>query len=61
MSDKDPKQIHSLDQASAGLRDFAALVGRYREQLVVEGFTREEAFKLCVAYQTEVFFGPDRS
>lgn len=48
----DAKRTHAMDQGTAGLADFAALLGAYRRELIEHGFSREEAFALVLAYQT---------
>lgn len=43
-----------LDQASAGLRDLAAMLWSYYTHLLKEGFTDEQAFSLTADYQMHV-------
>ena len=54
------KQIHDFEQMTALLVDLAVALARYRGELEVNGFTREEALALCVAYQTALMMGGQR-
>ena len=47
--------IHDIDQAMAGFRDIAELLYHYKEQLIKQGFTEEQAMRLVVSYQVNMF------
>lgn len=48
---KDPQAIHRLDQSTAALGEIAGVLASYHASLVAQGFTREEALKVVIAYQ----------
>jgi len=47
--------IHDIDQAMAGFRDIAELLYHFKEQLTKQGFTEEQAMRLVVSYQVNMF------
>lgn len=51
----DPKIIHELEQLTAVLRDMAPMLARFRDGLVEEGFSREEAFEMAKALMVEIY------
>lgn len=48
---------HALEQHSAFLRDFSGALHSYFENLMGEGFTRDEAFQLVRDYQQTLLGG----
>lgn len=55
MMDKFSKMIAAADQAGEGIKLFAPVMFAYFEALVNQGFTREEALALTMAYQNTFF------
>lgn len=45
----------ALDQTRKGLTDLAGVLGAYRDALVAEGFTREEALAVVIEFQGSVY------
>ncbi|MEK4247119.1 hypothetical protein MKZ20_17620 [Psychrobacillus sp. FSL K6-2684] len=43
--------IHELEQLSAGLADIAILLFQYKQDLVKQKFTEQQAFQLVRDYQ----------
>lgn len=53
-----PEQIrHAAEQMGAWLREFAGTMASYFKALQHEGFTREEALRLTIAYQATIISG----
>ena len=48
----DPKLTHNMEQMLAMMLEFAVSLARYHQQLVENGFTREEALEIVLGYQT---------
>lgn len=49
--------VHAFEQGEAALLDLAKLLGSYMNQLLIEGFLREEAFELVSKYQDVIYRG----
>lgn len=47
--------IHEFEQLSAGLADIAVLLFQYKQDLVKQNFTEEQAFILVREYQMLLF------
>lgn len=47
-------RIAAADQLGAGMRDVAAVLGAYRRELMIQGFSRDEALELCSTYQVQL-------
>lgn len=46
--------IRDKYQAMEGFRDFAELLYYYKEQLIKQGFTEEQAVRLAIDYQVNM-------
>lgn len=58
----DPNQMqHAFEQGSVSLTNLAKLLGDYFNQLIKEGFTRDEAMDLVLDYQSFIFGRPNAS
>lgn len=50
----DPKKVHQIDQETGPLGELAAKLAAYHRALVEEGFAREEALRIVMAYQEAI-------
>lgn len=58
----DPKHTHDFEQFTATLREVAASLAAYHDELMSQGFTRQEALALVVYAQNELLAsGRERS
>lgn len=46
--------LQAMDQMQAFLRDIAPLLKKYKEDLIKQGFTEEEAFQLVRDFQNKL-------
>jgi len=53
----DPKRIHDLEQQIAAFKFVAGALSAFFIELVVSGFTREEALELTLNQQSELMRG----
>ena len=51
----------SMDQGTKAIANFATMIAVYFRQLQLEGFTREEAFEMALAYQDSMTRNRDSS
>jgi hypothetical protein len=54
MDDETPDPLAAFDQAIAGMKDFARMLMAHTRACEDEGYTRQEAMRLTVAYQTSI-------
>ncbi len=50
----DPKKIHELDQETGPMHELATKLGAYFRSLQEQGFTRLEALRIVIAYQSSI-------
>lgn len=53
--------VQMFEQMIAMHRDLADCLGKYQAQLVVNGFSREEALRIVIARQRDILIPPSRS
>lgn len=47
--------IREIDHAKAGFRDIAELLYYYKDRLIKQGFTEEQAMRLVIDYHVNQF------
>lgn len=53
----DPRAVHNADQLGAHLRLAAKILGEYLDELLAQGFSRDEALTLCMEMQAMLIEG----